>query len=203
MTTKTDIANMAISHLGIGKTILDLDTDSSAEGKALRTFFEMCARSTMAEMDFNFCKKRKTLGLVEEEPNDEWDYVYTYPSECLQLHRIVNNGRNENELQHYPFKVEDNPSGSGKLIYTDREDAIALITAYVEDCTKWTDAFALAVSFKLAFLISPRIGGPDGVRMGDRAYQLYKKMRDEAGAKSANEEQLDPFPDSGYIASRE
>lgn len=203
MTTKTDIANMALSHLGIGKLIGDIDSENSAEANVMRVFFEMCAKSIQSEMEFNFNKRRKKLGLVIEDPNDEYKYCYTYPSECLQFRRIVNLGRNENEDQRWPFKVEDNDAGSGKFIFTDKQNAIGLISVYVDDPTKWDATFALACSYKLAHLCAPRIGGPDGIKMGDRSYQLYVKMRDQSAAHSANEYQPDPMPNTGYMNSRE
>jgi hypothetical protein len=75
-TSKTEIVNYSLRHLGQGKTIADLDTEFSAEAKACRAFFNEARDMTLSAYHWSFASKYATLGLVAEDPTTEWAYSY-------------------------------------------------------------------------------------------------------------------------------
>ena len=65
MSSKTEIANLAISHLGIGKEIANVETEQSQEAKACRRYFDMAKKITLGDVDWTFATKFATLNLFQ------------------------------------------------------------------------------------------------------------------------------------------
>ena len=76
--SKTEIANLAISHLGIGKTIANLELEKSQEAIACRRFYDTVRDSSLRDFPWPFAGKIQALALV----SNEWLYAYQYPSDC-------------------------------------------------------------------------------------------------------------------------
>lgn len=107
MTTRESICNRALSHLGIAKTISDLDADGTAESIALLQFYEPSVRQVLRDFAWPFATAFATLDLVEEDPTVEWDYSYRLPSDCLTVRRIVqpDSSRNETRQSRAPWRI--------------------------------------------------------------------------------------------------
>ena len=199
MASSTEISNLAISHLGIGKEIANLDTEKSAEAAACRRFYEISKESTLADVHWTFATKFATLNLIEENPTDEWRYSYRYPVDCIHLRRIVSNYRNETVSVRIPFKIlKDN---AGRIIYTDQENAEAEYTEDVNDAY-FTPTFILAFSFRLASYIAPRLTGGDPFKIKAEMLAQYQIEIDRARKININEEVEDPRPESELISVR-
>src|SRR5688572_11149621 len=111
MASETEIANLALSHLGVGKEIANLETERSQEAVACRRFYDTARDATLRDFSWPFATKIAVLGLIEADPNDEWDYSYRYPSDCLQLRRILSGVRNDTRDSRVPFKLAHDDSG--------------------------------------------------------------------------------------------
>jgi hypothetical protein len=189
MSSETEISNIAISHLGISKEIANLDTEASTEAKACRRFYDICRDTVLRDFNWPFATKSVALGLVGEDPTTEWQYSYRYPSDCIKLRRIFSGTRTDT-------------NSSGRLIYTDEQNAVIEYTEKVTDPTHYPPDFILAQSYRLAFMIAPRVSKGDPFKLGPAAYQMYLKMVGEAQANSWNEEQIDKKADSEFITTR-
>ncbi len=197
----TAIANLAISHLGIGKEIANLDTERSAEAQACRRFYETAREITLRDFAWPFATKINELGLVEEDPNDEWAFSYRYPTDCLTVRRILSGIRNDNRQSRVPYRVTRD--SSGLLIYTDMEDAELEYTIDETDVSRFPADFVMALSFLLATYTAPRLTGGDPFKLGPRAMELYQLELSKARATAANEEQAEELPDAEMIRVRE
>lgn len=193
----TDICNLSIRMLGVGKPIEDIDSDTSNEAKVCRTFYEDTLKDVLSEFPWPFATKIETLGLVEEDPNDEWSYSYTYPSDCILARRILSGIRNDTDSSKVPYKIVH--SSSGKLIYTDTKDAELEYTAFVEDVHNFPSYFSIAFARKLATMIAPSFGGTTLV---NSQMQMYMLEIQKAKASAVNEEQADLEPNSGFQNAR-
>lgn len=203
MASKTEIANLAISHLGIGKEIANLDTDKSEEAVACRRFFDEARKATLRDFPWPFATKLFTLGLVADPPSetDEWDFSYRYPSDCLMIKRIPSGIRNDSNSTRVVYKIaRDNV---GQLIYTDQPQAKVEYTINETDPARFSSDFTLALSFRLAVYVAPRLTAGDPFKMGERAQRLYIFELTSAQASASNEEQPDTEPDSELIRARE
>jgi hypothetical protein len=197
----TEICNLALGHLGVLTTIADLTTEQSAEAKICRRFYENTRDSVLRDFNWPFATKIDALALVESDPNDEWDYSYRYPSDCINMRRILSGIRNESPDQRIPYKIgRDN---SGRLIFTDQDDAQIEYTMRVETIEEYPPDFVYALSYHLAMYIGPHVTKGDPFKIIDRCERMYSWLMTKAQAQAANEEQPDVLPESEFIRARE
>jgi hypothetical protein len=186
MASITDICNLAISHLGISKDIANVTTEQSAEAKACRRFLDIARETVLKDYNWPFATKMATLNLVEEDPNDEWAYSYRYPSDCLYARRILSGFRDDTDLTRIAYKITQDDTGI--LIYSDVENAILEYTLNTENVDLFSSDFKVALSYRLAHYIAPRITAGDPFSLGDKALQKYVLEIQRASANAFNED---------------
>lgn len=201
MASSTEIANLALSHLAVAQPIANLTTERSTTAAACRTFYSLTRELVLRQTAWPFANVVETLGLVETDPNDEWGYSYRYPATASRLIRIPSGIRNDTRQKRVPYKI--GRDASGKLIYTDMEDALIEYTRLETDEDRYPPDFIMAMSLRLAAYIAPRVTGGDPFKLGQRAMQMYMLEFGLATANAGNEDQPDELPESEYIASRE
>lgn len=201
MNSKTDICNLAISHLGSGVEISDFETDLSEEAKACRVYYDMCRDIVLRDFWWPFARKIVTLGLVDEDPDNEWGYSYRYPSDALMIRRLQSGTRNDTRQSEIVFNVASDDDGS--LVLTDAREAIAEYTFRNENVSRYPADFVEALSYRLAAFISPRICGGMAANKKTEMMQLYSLATGKASANAANEMKADEQPESEFIRARE
>lgn len=199
--SKTEICNLALSHLGIGKEISNIETDTSAEANTLRRFYDTTLEEVLRDFAWPFTTKFEALGLVEEDPTDEWGYSYRYPSDCLHIRRVLSGLRNDNRQSRVPFKLGRDDTGT--LIYTDMDDAEIEYTVREEDTSRYPSDFTIALSYKLAFYCAPRLAAGDPFGLRQTAAQMYQVTVAKAANNALAEEQAEEDPASEFIRGRE
>lgn len=200
MASKTEIANLAISHLGIGKEIANLETEQTEEAGACRRYYDFAKDATLADLDWTFATKFATLNLIEESPTDEWRYSYRYPVDCINMRRLVSGVRYDTSSTRIPFKILTD--SSARIIYTDEAEAQAEYTYRVENPGIFSPDFSLALSFRLASYIAPRLTGGDPFKMKQEMLSQYELEIGRAKMKNMNEEAPDILPESEFISTR-
>lgn len=198
--SSTEIANMALSHIGVGKEIASLD-EASAEARACNRFYENALKETLRDARWGFAIKVADLGLIEEDPTEEWAYSYTYPSDCLKFLKIQTGERNENA--HDPASYVIVRGSSSSVIYTDVEDAVCEYVRYEEDVARYPADFVTAMSLRLAYLIAPRILKEPSPAIQQALGLRYHEALQQAAANNYNEQQPDAPPDDELISGRE
>lgn len=201
MPTPTEIANLSLSHIGIGREIADLDTENSEEAQACRRFYPTTLETVLRDFPYPFANTFAEGQLVEEDPNTEWGYSYRYPSGCIKLIRILSGLRNDNRQSRVPYKI--GRDSVGRLIYTDMENACFEYTHFEEDTSKFTPDAVMAFSFRLAAYIAPRLTGGDPFKMGDRAIKYYMMEVQVARANAVNEQQDEEKPQAEWLRARD
>lgn len=208
--SNTDIANMALSHLGVSKVISDLATERSNEAAAMRTFYDLARREMLRIRWWPFSKKIATLALVTDFSQTpasttiyEWVYAYRYPSDCIDFRRILSGvlHGSDNRQTRIPFTlgVDD----QAKLVFSDMTYAQGEYTMDVLNVSLWPDDFARALSYNLASLAAPRVTAGDPFKLGPMVQALYKMSLSTASAAAAREEQMDMAPESEFVRARE
>lgn len=200
MASKTEICNIAISHLGIGKEIQNFDTEQSDEATACRRYFDTCVDAVLSDFDWPFATKEAVLNLISADPTTEWDFSYRYPTDCLRVRRIKSGMRQDTQDSRLPYRILQD--AAGKVIYTDKENAEAEYTVRVEDPSYFTAEFTLALSFRLAAYLAPRLTGGDPFKMKEEMIRQYFYELGKAKERSFNEETPDKMPDSDFITYR-
>lgn len=202
--SKTQIANFALSHIGEGKAISDLDSENSREAKVCRQFYELARDTALRDFPWAFAQARKDLELIkrlsDDDPNTEWTYAYQYPSDALMLHRIESGVRRENRQSRVPFEVLNN--GSSRQIWTDCQNARLVYTKKIVIVEAYPDDFVMALSYKLASLICPLITAHDPFNIKRNMMDLYAMELDRARANDGNEPQPEEEPRSEFDRAR-
>lgn len=197
------ICNLALSHLGIGKEIEDLETDTSQEAEACRLFFTVAQDVTLRGFPWPFATKIEALDLVEEltADTDEWGYSYRYPSDCLKLRRVISGMRNDSPQSKVPYDV--GRDDTGQLVFCDETDAIMEYTYRETDPSKYPIDFIMALSYFLAHLIAPRLTKGDPFKLAQQNLQMHLLTLQKAQADGYNERQPDLEVDSSFIRGRD
>ena len=201
MSTKTEIANIALSHLGVGKEIANLETENSQEANAMRRFYDIAREQVLRDFNWPLATKEVALGLVASNPTTEWAYSYRYPSDCIKLRRIFSGIRNDSRQTRVPFKLVRD--AIGRLIYTDMTDAMMEYTYSEVDASRFTPDFVQALACRLAAYAAPRLTSGDPFKMGERAYKLYVMEITRAQSSAGNEQQDEEKPNAEWINDRD
>ncbi len=159
MSTKTEICNQAIAHLGVGRAIVDLDTDDSAEAEVMRRFFDQTRKQVLRDHDWPFATAFITLTETDTNPTTEWAYAYSLPGDCIKFRRILSGQRSDTYDTKVPYRVVRGPTGAE--IYSDQSDAVAEITIDMPTKSGTITAFAVSsgtVSITTTGLSSSDVG---------------------------------------------
>lgn len=195
-----EICNLALSHIGSGEEIANLESESSPEARACRRFFKVVRESMFRAMAWPFATQILALGLIEEDPNSEWDFSYKYPVDAAWIRRILSGQRTDDRNSAVPYKIIQGEAGL--LLLTDKEDAEAEITLKVDDPSRFPSDFALCFSLRLGFYIAPRLVGTNSLKVRDAINAIYKIEMSRAAYAAANEEKADMNIESEFITVR-
>lgn len=200
---KTTVCNMALSHLAVGVQIGNVITENTAEAKACREFFDIALRSTLKDFKWPWAKKYAALGLVEENPDSGWGFSYRYPSDCIDVRSVESTyDITPGVIQRKPAPFDFSFDSGGKLILSNTRNAYCEYTPLIENYNVFPDNFLLALSFRLAAYIAPRVTKGDPFKLGNRAMQMYMIEGGKATASSFNEPNPAPQPDAEMISIR-
>lgn len=199
--SSTEICNIALSHLGVSKRIQSLDTDVGQEAVSCRQFYEIARDEVLEDFQWPFAQVREYLALVEEDPTTEWLYSYQYPSSASNLIIIPSGAIVDSVSTLIPFQVVY--GDSGKLIYTNQQDAEIIYTKKVTDVSRFSAKFVMALSLKIAGYIAATVTGGDPFNLKEKADRSYERIIREAQRNALNEQIRNVLPDSEFITSRE
>lgn len=196
--TKEKIANMALGHIGQAGDIANLAADRTPSGIQCNVFYDTALETTLEGYPWAEFTAYQLLGLVEEDPSDEWGFAYRYPSDCVFARRIVNTaGRTDPN----PPVFELGQDEQGRLIYTDEPDATLKYTKRITDASRFSASFAMACSWNLAELIAWPITRDK--RTADRATAGAMAAMSKAKIRAANERQDDKEIEAEHIRDRD
>lgn len=182
-TSVTSICNMALSHLTSKARLTSID-DASAEAYVCKLFYEEARDSTLADFDWAFARREVTLAeLSDFDVPAGWDYAFAYPGDCVRALRIP---QETDPLVSYDFEIRtkyEDGASEGRVILTTVEVPTLVYTRRVENPTVYSPGFIQALSWRLAFDISPGVTGT--VRRD--LMQTYLTVLSHAQATSLNE----------------
>ncbi len=199
MASVVEICNRALSNIGNSRSINSLN-EASKEAGECSLHFDACRDSVLADFDWNFATKRVALADTGAPPPD-WQYAYRYPADCVRITEIMVPGvRNPTAAQRISYEVGADASGTGKLIYTDQEDAWLKYVGRVTDVNMYDAIFAEALAWRLAAAINMALTG--NADLGNNALNMYGRVILSAGSHSLNESQEPVMPESEFTSAR-
>lgn len=209
--SNTEIANLALGHLGISRPIANMDTEKSVAAQACRTFYDIVLTDLINDIPWSHCKKFANLQLVSGSPTapatSEWTYAYRYPPDCIQFIRIVSARGNNDTRQSrvdYTLAADD----VGLLIYTNWPTT-SLITPQCQYSFKNVNVqnfppnFVLAFSYALAMRIASMVTAGDPTNLKAACKVEFDKTMANAEDANLNEEQRPEDPQSEFIRARD
>lgn len=199
MPTKTSIGNIALTNISAKNRISNLETDTSTEAKTLRVYYEDALKFVLCDVNWGFATARKALAELSEDAPLDWDYVYTYPSDCLKARQLYDSTRRTGKAK-IPFEISMNSDGTVKTIMTDVSPAYLRYTINLTDPNLLPPGFVMCFAWYLAYLIAYPLTKKKSVR--DMCLEEYRMSKVNAGVQDADEEEQDDMPDSEFISTR-
>jgi hypothetical protein len=91
--TKTQIAQRALTNIGVTTELTDVDTDTSTEAEHIARNYDLDRDAVLRDFPWPFARTylEPTLayGDDDEAANGDWQYAYRLPDACLAVRRIV------------------------------------------------------------------------------------------------------------------
>jgi hypothetical protein len=95
MSDQTDICNLALVKLGHQR--ISAITESSVDARLCNAIYDEIldeALSAGPEKGWKFARARITVSVDADSPNDQYDYRYKIPNECLRIVKVHTDGTN-------------------------------------------------------------------------------------------------------------
>lgn len=143
--SSTQIANLALAHLGQSRIESISDTDAEA-----RWCLELYPQARDYVTELYLWRYAKTTVALSETTNDrdsDYTYAYTRPSDALCVHYLLPEYGAFDPTAPIRFECE------GTVIYTDEADARVVYAKQVTDTTKFPPSVDAAIAWYLAHLL--------------------------------------------------
>ena len=217
MTSEVEICNLALSCVRAG-SINSLD-ESSLQAQQCKLHYPFARDQTLEDAPWQFSRELKSLAVVSNAPVFNWNYSYQYPSDCLNIDRLVLNieevdgdqdvyaarlnslGLSLPDLRK-PVEYEIYNVDGVKIIAANEAELRIKYTKKVSDPNFFSTQFVLALANLLGSMVAvPIVGVEKGRPLKDEALQLYNRYINAAKANNENE-QYRVKPDSDMVNVR-
>lgn len=203
MATKTGIVNRALFNIGASKRLNNVDTQTGTLAEAARALWDVDVGFVLRDFSWPFATAYQALALVggtaEEPVNNDWQYSYRYPTDCLYARRLVVGTLGRNNPDPPPFRVGRDTQG--RLIYTNEVDAELEFTVRIEDPGEFDDLMVSALAWKIGSGLSPSQSLVKD--MAVQCMRMYEIELSKAQSRALNESQQETPIESEFIRSRE
>ncbi len=212
MSSVVEIANMALSRIGVSQRIDDL-TEASLQAEQCTTFYEHSRDFVLrADCDWGFATAYSVLARVEVNPSPEFLYAYAVPVDCLRIRRLVNKAF---PVVDFPYCYDQASvlwqrmqaqfrvinGSSNRLIATNAEEVTLEYTLKIDNPELFDPVFVSALAWKLASNIAPALSRDPGIAGSCESQYQAEIMR--ARTLSMNEGNVRNDFESSYIAVRD
>lgn len=187
MASEVDICNLALSHLGDRATVASLDPpEGSAQAELCARFYPIARDSLLQMHGWNFATKRAVLAQLSTGPTG-WAYSYARPQDALDVFDIQMPDTQDYVLESQPYLCETELDGD-EVIYTNVQNAVCRYVARIEDTTKFSPLFVIALSWHLAAMLAgPVMKGDVGAAESKRCSQMAQFYLAQAAQKDAQQ----------------
>jgi len=198
MPTKTEIANKALSRLGQGVTIQNVDTDQSVEAGYVRTFYEPARQEILRQHTWGFAKGFRELVQTANKPNSNfYSFQFKFPNDVLrivEIERSVSNSGPEKFERAYDHRSGD------PVILTTVESPVAIVTEDIRSEKLFDPMFADALAYRIAVDIAPLVTSDTSKQ--ELMVQFMQRAIEQAKAVSSEEGEQRDRPEADWIRSR-
>lgn len=203
MASETDIANMALAHLGEDATVDSFDPpDGSVHAEHCARFYPVARDMCLEAAQPSFA--RTTVQLTEAiTAGDDYGFAYTLPSDCLKVLRIYEEEWRRDLTGIDEFEVETSADGQ-RILMCDLETPQLMYVRKVDDTSKFSPSFTLALSYLLASILAgPVLKGDTGQAANKYWMSIWRAFIGTASVLDTSNQRLniEQWP-SGILARR-
>ncbi len=182
-TTKVDICNMTMDHLGSTANISNIDSPQSEEEIRCSRWYDSSRRALLRAHPWTFARARKQLSLNATSPTFGYANAYNLPNDYIRLNFIGDDSI-------YDYKK--NYAIENRQILMNNSDATSLNIGYTKDeesVTKFDSLFVELLSLEIAWNLGYKFTLKPSVRK-----QLKEDLRDKRlEAKAVNSQERPPI----------
>ena len=208
--TEIEICQVALRRVGDSQTITDTSggliansADTTLEVRLLKELYPRARNQLLEALPWPFATKFALLTENDDGTNEIWDdehdFAYALPADCLVARRFVTN-THQREPNPEPFRIFQHDSGTVIACNVANADANLEYTALVTDDSLYPEMFCSALSWKIAYEIALPLSVDRQLRSD--AMQMYAVEMRMAAARVFNEETPYPYEDGLYVRSR-
>lgn len=186
MASVVDICNTGLGHVGNSARLTSLD-DLFVEADYCRTWYPIARDQMLASHAWGFATRRVALALLSESDVAHWRYLYAKPGLCVTpLGVYLPEEYDDANTQDYV--LESNSAGA-EVIYSNVEDAVLKYVHQVEDTTRFSALFVVALGVLLGSYLARVI--PKDLKLAASLLQEWRTVAlpDAIGA-DANAQQV-------------
>lgn len=195
MQSKVDICNLALVRIG-AKRINSLE-ENTPSAKNCALFFDQLATIVLREHNWAFAMKTQSLAVIADETMIGWDYVYTYPANCVAPRRVFNSVTVGDPVPQ-EYKVTN--INDRMVICAKISPCYLEYTAELADVAVYDASFVDALAWRLAAeMAHPLMGSIDA---GLKMLQLYERVLTNAKSTNAQTREEKPKNACSYIDDR-
>lgn len=212
MSSVVEIANMALSRIGVSQRIDALD-EASLQAEQCATFYEHSRDYVLrADCDWGFATAYSVLARSDDNPSPEFLYSYAVPTDCMRIRRLVNPDfpivdlpwcydRVSAELFNRQAQYKVINGSSNRFIATNAESVTLEYTLKIENPELFDPVFVSALAWKLASNIAPGLSRAPGIASSCEGQYQAEILR--ARTVAMNEGNVRNDFESSYIAVRD
>lgn len=169
MASITDIANMAVGHVGDDTVLVNIippNVDRSAVAGHCARYYAIARRQLIEMFPWRFATLRVQLSETDNL-STVWGYAYTLPSDSIHVVKVLSGGSFQPTDSLYSEQGGSQFDIQNGVLYTNEPEAWLLYRRDVTDPTKFTPSFVIALSYTLAsFIAGPIVRGTEGIKLG-------------------------------------
>lgn len=185
MATDIEICQMALDHIG-AKQINSLN-DACQEARACRRLYPIVRDQVLRDFPWGFSERRRALALLMVSNLYGYTFCYQYPPDCHKVREIY---RSPLSLPPIEYKVACLEDDIGKVILTDKENAVLIYTYKVTNPGLFDAGFTTALSWRLAADLAMPL--TKSLAVQDAMLRIYMHNITAAGRADAAEEHMEP-----------
>ncbi len=181
--TRTDICNLSLLYLGIA-SISDISDTSDVSATTCSKAYDTALRTALRDHPWGFAKAEEALSLdTDYDQYPSYDYAYQYPKDCLRPLKIYNEDKKNSKKIEYDVQI--NKTRTGKVILTNKEEAILTYIVYIDDPNLYDGWFIEMLARCIASMVAIKLTGDSA--KAKYMLEAYTQARDEAQTVSGNE----------------
>ena len=193
MASETDICNLGLLRTGVSQSIASPD-EKNNEARVCKLLYPILRDFVLADVDWNFARRRATLARFTGNAPTNWSYAYALPDGCLAVRDVVIPGsRKPASSDRVPFEV------AGGQLFCDQESVEIIYTVRVTDTSLFSPQFVSAMGWALVpELATGLVIKGDFATAGKRGYDQAVSSAIAADLQEGSDNE----PDSDFVRCR-